>query len=270
MMQKELARQSDMFRQVDESHEPLLSARQPYFSNMAYDPMPLSPRQAPQDDRRPSIPAISRQSFFRPPPPPHLNLTPRRYGSIGNNSHSPSYHRPSITPQPPAPPSQHPLASVSEPGPNLARRHTSADIRDTAGWPPQPSFENQPSSAASSNWPPSPQIHTPSQSDQHVRDVLSKYTLGGPRRDPDPHSLSHSRQSSPPPSAHDPPASATGVGENGWSFGVNKFPSRLLDSAPPTRRSSMASNVHSLLNPADTTEREDEDGTDDRKRKRLG
>lgn len=59
-----------------------------------------------------------------------------------------------------------------------------------------------------------------------------------------------------------------------------KFP-RLgpdLHSAPATRRSSMASNVHSLLNPAETAEREGEDedrdaggggGGEERKRKRL-
>lgn len=41
-------------------------------------------------------------------------------------------------------------------------------------------------------------------------------------------------------------------------------------SGPPTRRSSLASNLHSLLNPAETAERDDEDDFEDvRKRKRI-
>ena len=61
------------------------------------------------------------------------------------------------------------------------------------------------------------------------------------------------------------------MGSSGWAFNGTKLAARIADqSAPPTRRSSMASNVHSLLNPADTAERDDEDGGEDRKRKRIG
>jgi hypothetical protein len=61
-----------------------------------------------------------------------------------------------------------------------------------------------------------------------------------------------------------------GPTDSGWGFGGPRFP-RHESSLPATRRSSMASNVHSLLNPADTAERPDEDqhAADDRKRKRL-
>jgi hypothetical protein len=56
----------------------------------------------------------------------------------------------------------------------------------------------------------------------------------------------------------------------GSSNGVPRFP-RYDSSLPATRRSSMASNVHSLLNPTDTSERPEEDDQilEDRKRKRL-
>ena len=56
----------------------------------------------------------------------------------------------------------------------------------------------------------------------------------------------------------------------GWQLPGARYPFKGVDTAPPTRRSSMASNVHNLLNPADTAEREGEDeGPDERKRKRL-
>jgi len=174
---------------------------------------------------------------------------------------------PAVAVQPPPPPAQHPLASVSEPGPNLARRHTSADIRDTAGWPPQPGGpESQYPPGAIPQWPPSPQNQVPNAADQHVRDMLATYEIGAPRRKPS--SRSHSRATSPPGphSSETPPGS---MGENGWGFSGGKLAPRFMESAPQTRRSSMASNVHNLLNPAQTAEREEDEGAEDRKRKRL-
>jgi hypothetical protein len=59
--------------------------------------------------------------------------------------------------------------------------------------------------------------------------------------------------------------------DSGWTLPGARYPFKGIDTpGPPTRRSSMASNVHSLLNPAETAERTDEDEPDDaRKRKRL-
>jgi hypothetical protein len=294
-IQRDISRQAEILRTTDDPHESLLSGRQPYFSQMALDPVPLSPRQVPQDERRPSMQAYpQRPSIFRPPAPPHLNISPRRYGSIGgaNSNISPaSYqHRPSIVQQPLPQPQQHPLASVQSPGsisvssPNLARRHTSADIRATDGWPPQvpqipaglavggtaSPYESQ----SPGNWPASPN-RTPNASDQHIRDSLASYELGAPRR-----------QNGSPSGNNDslPPDRTSGQQENGgWNpnfsgafsgpppvtGGLQKA-ARMLDSAPPTRRSSMASNVHSLLNPAETAERDEEDEGPGGKRKRVG
>ena len=260
MLQKDIARQLDMIRGIEDQHESLLSGRQPYFSNMVLDSVPLSPHQAPQDERRGSIHGIApRPGFFRPAVPSHLSISPRRYGSIGTVNPSPNYHR-AVQPQPPPPPSQHPLASVSEPpGPNLLRRHTSADIR-IPDWPVRAGSPFE-SGQSSSRWPSSPN-RTPNQADQHVRDVLAQYELGGSRR-------TYETRQPTPPLTSDATPSTIGA-EGSWSFGGSKFPTRLLDSAPQTRRSSMASNVHSLLNPAETVERdEDESMGDDRKRKRL-
>ena len=260
-MQREVARQLDVVRALESPHELLLSGRQPYFANMSLDPgPPLSPRQVPQDDsRRPSVLDGPRANMIRPPVPTHLSASPRRYGSIGTANSSPNFNRPHAPPQQPGP---HPLSAVSSPpGPNLARRHTSADIREhgrpvTGGSPFGPGN-------ASAQWPPSPQ-RTANASDQHVRDVLAQYEMGGPRRQHD-----VSRHATPPPSADAAPSALNA--ESGWAIGGPKFPRHTDSSLPATRRSSMASNVHSLLNPAETVETRDEDGmmVEDRKRKRL-
>ena len=351
-----MARQAERNRALDDPHETLLSGRQPYFSNMNLDGAPISPRQVPADDpqRRASfqaLPTSARPSLFRAPVPQsqqhvpgggpaHLNLSPRRYGSIGGPpTHSPSYTRPlnphpsagaAVAPMaaaaaPPPPQQQHPLASVTEPGYNLARRHTSADIRDTPGWPPQPGSGGAPPPAGGSpfdpshpppasaavappgaaNWPPSPRARSPNPVDQGLRDQLAAYEFGAPRRSavsaarpaspaPPPHAAGPAPAAAldppPPPPTNFPPSAepTSGAGPNGsvsaagggtgggvgagWTFNGTKLAARIADqSAPPTRRSSMASNVHSLLNPADTAEREEEDGGgEDRKRKRVG
>jgi hypothetical protein len=260
-MQREVSRQLDIVRALESPHELLLSGRQPYFANMSLDPgPPLSPRQLPQDDsRRPSVLDGPKANMIRPPVPSHLSVSPRRYGSIGTANSSPNYNRPHIPPQQSGP---HPLSAVSSPpGPNLARRHTSADIREH-GWPVTSGSPFGPGNA-SAQWPSSPQ-RTTNVSDQQVRDVLAQYEMGGPRRQND-----VSRHATPPL-----PADTTSVtlsAESGWTIGGPKFPRPTDSSLPATRRSSMASNVHSLLNPAETVESRDEDGTmgEDRKRKRL-
>ncbi|KAK2768115.1 hypothetical protein FQN53_006309 [Emmonsiellopsis sp. PD_33] len=267
-MQREVARQLDVVRALESPHEALLSGRQPYFSNMTLDSgPPLSPRQMAQDDSR-------RPSMIRPPVPSHLSASPRRYGSIGAANSSPNYNRPQIPPQQPMP---HPLSSVSAPGLNLGRRHTSADIREH-GWGNSAPSPFGPGNA-SSQWPSSPHrtghanapVHPPpSASDQQVRDVLAQYEMGGPRRQRD-----ISRHPTPPmavdPVAPPPSSSSTLNPESGWSIGGPKFPRAADSSLPATRRSSMASNVHSLLNPTATAERPEEEDMagEDRKRKRL-
>lgn len=274
-----------MVRSYEDPHESLLSGRQPYFSNMALTAEPLSPRQAATDERRPSLHAVPpRPHVFKPQAPPHpMPVPPRRYGSIGTANALPNYVRP-LQPQTQInqPPSQHPLSMVSEPpGPNMGRRHTSADIR-VPGWPGHGTDFPLASGQSSAHWPASP-TQAPLTSDQHIRDSLASYELGAPRK-----SLS-SHQTTPPLISSDTTTSTVSM-ESHWSnpnpfasnpnpfasnqnpFGGSKFqPRHQLDSAPPTRRSSMASNVHSLLNPAETAERDEEDGTgpDDRKRKRM-
>ncbi|KAL8918824.1 MAG: hypothetical protein Q9172_005258 [Xanthocarpia lactea] len=263
-MQQDIARQLEMMRHFDDPHESLLSGRQPHFSNMALD-APLSPRQVSNEERGLSFQGMPlRPNGFRPPVPSHFTTSPRRYGSIGTaNPPLPNYHRP-VQPHPQAhqTPSQHPLASVSSPGVNLGRRHTSADIR-VPGWSGHQDPNSPTASVDSSgHWPSSPH-QTPNASDQHIRDSLASYEFGVSRKSIGSH------QATPPLTSDTTPSAFSG--ESGWSFGASKFPPRHLDSAPQTRRSSMASNVHSLLNPAETVERDEEDplGPDDRKRKRM-
>ena len=265
-MQRDIIRQLDMVRNYEDPHESLLSGRQPYFSNMALAE-PLSPRAGPTDERRSSLHAIQpRQSMLRPQGPPLSHNIPsaqRRYGSIGTANPLPNYQRPFQAQMQLAPPlPQHPLANVSEPGPNMGRRHTSADIR-VPGWPGHGQASPVPSGQSSGQWPSSPtQHHLPS--DQHLRDQLASYEFGRPRQ-----SVS-SHQDTPPLTSNDTTPSTLSM-ESNWSWTVgSKFPPRVLDSAPQTRRSSMASNVHSLLNPAETAERDEEDMVgEERKRKRM-
>ncbi|EEP77762.1 predicted protein [Uncinocarpus reesii 1704] len=177
-MQREVARQLDVVRALELPNDMYMPGQQPYFANLTVDTgPPLSPRQVAQDSRRTSI--------ARPPMPPHISISPHRYGSMGGPNNAPNYNRPQAAPQPPPPHPPHPLSVSSPPGANLGRRHTSADIRQLA-------------------WP-------------HL--FL-----------------------------------------------------RPTESLPATRRSSMASNVHSLLNPAETRERAEEEeaaAIEDRKRQRL-
>lgn len=278
-LERDIARQIDMTRSYEDPHESLLSGKQPYFSNMALNAEPVSPRQVPIDERRPSLHAfLPRPNAFRPQAPAAQNNMPmpqRRYGSIGTANPLPNYVRPMHTQtQMHQPPAQHPLSIISEPpGPNMGRRHTSADIR-VPGWPGHGTgtATGSPltSGQSSGHWPSSPTQGTVP-ADQNIRDQLASYELGAPRKSFSVH------QTTPPLTSNDPtPPAVNFDNQSHWSnpnpFGGSKpqFQSRLLDSAPPTRRSSMQSNVHTLLNhPSETVEREEDDFGDDRKRKRM-
>ncbi|PSN72012.1 hypothetical protein BS50DRAFT_241101 [Corynespora cassiicola Philippines] len=281
LMQRDIARQTEMLRALEAPDEPL-SARQPFFMQVdSSNAAPLSPRQVPQDNvadqRRGSLAGISRQAPFKPPVPAHIAISPRRYGSIGTGNYSPSSARTPAAaahqpPPPPPPPSiQHPGANLgssgmgnsSSPPYNLYRRHTSADIR-THGWQPQPpSHSPYASGQNSTQWPSSPHRTPIGGGDQQLRDALEQYQLPrGPRQQ-------SSRQGTPPLTSDTTPSTLSA--DSGWSLPGARYPFKGIDTpGPPTRRSSMASNVHSLLNPAETAEREDEDDPDEaRKRKRL-
>jgi hypothetical protein len=51
-MQDEIQKQVEMIRLMEEPPEPPFSRSRPYFSNLALDNAPVSPRQMPQDDPR--------------------------------------------------------------------------------------------------------------------------------------------------------------------------------------------------------------------------
>ncbi|KAH9871804.1 hypothetical protein J1614_006061 [Plenodomus biglobosus] len=281
MMQRDITRQTEMLRALEAPEEPL-SARQPYFmQGDGNNGPPLSPRQLPQDNltesRRGSLASISRQVPYKPPVPAHIAISPRRYGSIGAGNYSPSSARTPAQHQPPPPPppvqqpgtanpGNPPGSSSSPPYNHLYRRHTSADIR-THGWPPQPppsgpAHSPYTSGHNSTQWPSSPRAPI-GPGDQQLRDALESYQLPrGPRQQ-------SSRQGTPPLHGDSVPSS---LGQDsGWTLPGARYPFRGIDTpGPPTRRSSMASNVHSLLNPAETAERADEDEPEDpRKRKRM-
>lgn len=278
-LQQEIERQLDTTRALETPHESLLSSRQqPFYANVTEPGPPLSPRQISQDNsRRPSLADTSKPNTMRTHIPQHLAVSPRRYGSIGTGHSSPGYSRPPLPQQqPPLPP---PLSAATSPSDSnmLARRHTSADIRQH-GWPPSgvSPFGNAAGNAAGNSsgpWPSSPH-RIPTSSEQQVRDVLAQYEISGSKR------RNHvSRHTTPPlgPPESGPPLSSSSSQQHlnvdpSWSGsgGAPRFP-RFDSSLPATRRSSMASNVHSLLNPTDTSERPDEDESiiEDRKRKRI-
>ncbi|RMD42999.1 hypothetical protein DV735_g2082, partial [Chaetothyriales sp. CBS 134920] len=271
-IQKEIARQLEYVRALDTQQDMLGSGRLPFYAGNVPDP-PISPRTfSYPDSRRSSIQLEPQHVGIRPPVPPipvHFATSPRKFGSLsGPTQASPGFSRPFLPPS--AQQNLHPLASVVtqspssvSSGPGLARRHTSADIREHGWPPPQPNGSPYASTASSSQW----QSSSPQQSahcgDQNIRDQLAKYEIDSHRRPP-------ANQTSSP----DGPRPGSGAENVPWSLSAAKFrrSNTELHSAPPTRRSSMASNVHSLLNPAETVERDDEDGPgplDDRKRKRL-
>lgn len=274
-MQKDIARQLEYVRSLEQPVEAPVngSGRSSYYpTNMALDP-PVSPRgYGFSDSRRSSIQMQEPPPFGgRPPvppiPPQFSSSSPRRYGSIsGAPQTSPSFSRPAL----PGPSQPHPLSNVVSPPANLARRHTSADIREH-GWPvPNTNGSPYASGDNSVQWQPSSPQQPPNTSDQQLQDQLARYEINGSRRP----TITAADQDVVPPAHRENPPSGLGVGNVSWGAGAPKFPrpNFELHSAPATRRSSMASNVHSLLNPADTAEQanEDEGLNDDRKRKRLG
>ena len=103
----------DMFRTLEEPHEPVFASTRPYFSNV--ENAPVSPRQYAQDDpRRPNlaVPQPRPPNHYRPSVPSNLSISTRRpYGSIGGNStqSSPS----SIRVQPPPPPPPGPKSTLA-------------------------------------------------------------------------------------------------------------------------------------------------------------
>jgi hypothetical protein len=264
-MQADIQRQAELIRTMEDTPEAPLSGSRQYFSNLSLDNAPVSPRQMPQDDPR-RAPAMgsnpSRSNYYRPPVPSHLSITPRRYGSIGASPSqaSPSSLRSHVPPPPPPP---HPLASVASPPGNLARRHTSADIRNVQGWQANqsPFASGQSSSACPSSPKRGPLT---ANEDQRIRDSFSTYSLSN---------ASHGRNDSSRPTT--PPFTngnaADHLGSWSWSASRDKGPPGSLKdtSGPPTRRGSMAH----ILNPAETAERaeehEEELRDEDRKRKRL-
>ncbi|KAI0572680.1 HSF1 Heat shock transcription factor [Pyrenophora tritici-repentis] len=209
----------------------------------------------------PEEPLSARQPYFMqldsnngapisPRQMPQDNLAESRRGSLANMSRQAPY-------KPPVP--SHLAISPR-------RRHTSADIR-THGWQPQPPSGAMHSPYASGHnstqWPSSPHRTPIGGGDQQLRDALESYQLPrGPRQ-------ASSRHGTPPLSHDNMPSTLSA--DSGWTLPGARYPFKGIDTpGPPTRRSSMASNVHSLLNPAETAERTDEDEPDDaRKRKRM-
>ncbi|KAA8615627.1 HSF1 Heat shock transcription factor [Pyrenophora tritici-repentis] len=209
----------------------------------------------------PEEPLSARQPYFMqldsnngapisPRQMPQDNLAESRRGSLANMSRQAPY-------KPPVP--AHLAISPR-------RRHTSADIR-THGWQPQPPSGAMHSPYASGHnstqWPSSPHRTPIGGGDQQLRDALESYQLPrGPRQ-------ASSRHGTPPLSHDNMPSTLSA--DSGWTLPGARYPFKGIDTpGPPTRRSSMASNVHSLLNPAETAERTDEDEPDDaRKRKRM-
>ncbi|KAF2224646.1 HSF-type DNA-binding-domain-containing protein [Elsinoe ampelina] len=269
-LKAEIARHAETLKSMENQGRPA-------YGNSSFEPMgPISPRHPNHDNsRRPSLQVTGPPPSFRTPMAPVL-ASPRRQGSLsvpdgGLSPSAPRAAQYNNLPPPPVPqPQPHPLATVHSPPANLSRRHTSADIR-VQGWhgnaPPGAGLPGSSPFASGQNstqWPSSP--YRPPQGDQHLRDVLASYELskapgGGPFQ----------RHTTPPPDANAPPSYANVGNEAGWQLPGPKFPFRNIDfSAPPTRRSSMASNVHSLLNPAETAEREgEEEPPEERKRKRV-
>lgn len=256
-MQVEIERQIDLIRSLDDQSE-----HRAYFSTGPVDSGPVSPRQIPQEtSRRSSTMGVpTRNIYHRPPIQAHLPAASRRFGSVGmNNPQSPPgshrFHAPP-TPQ------SHPLANSvhsQSPPTNLPRRHTSVDIRNVHGWytNPQPNGHGQ----SLCQWPPSPKRSLSAMNEeQHIQDSFNSYSLTNSLSQPCPE---NSRPSTPPQSLN----GSTIDHLNNWSWASTREKSEV--SGPPTRRGSMAH----ILNPADTSERNEEHEEDlredDRKRKRV-
>lgn len=281
-IQKDISQNLAQFRQ-----ESLLQTPPRFATN---DPNSVSPRQLAQDDQRlGSLREPLRPGLLRPLAPTgrfeHAGATP-----------SPPSLRPPIPPMQPAavqPVHQHPLSS-SMASNYLSRRHTSADIRSD-GWQPGHGPQIPPAGfglpaaggASSAHYPSSPSRGPLSKAslapgDPQLRESLSRYSFGGPSAQAAVRRLSTYGYGSSRPST---PPHSNGAGQT--ESGFSNLPGARIQfkdvfrnsgvdssSAPATRKSSLA-NIHTILNPAETAERDDEDddsgpGADDwRKRKRL-
>lgn len=271
-VQREIERQQELLRQSEQSEYVGSNSnnRQSYYStSMVLDP-PLSPRGYAFSESRRSSMQMEPPPFGPRPPVPsnplqYTSSSPRRFGSISAAQTSPGFSKPPL----PGPSQPHPLSNVESHPPNLARRHTSADIREH-GWPIPPNTNGSPyaSEVNSVQWQPSSPNQMP-EGDQQLQNQLASYQINGSRRT----TITAVDQEPIPPAQNELPPPALGVGNVSWGVGVSKFPrpNFELHSAPATRRSSMAT-LHSLLNPADTAEQDNEDEgvSEDRKRKRLG
>src|SRR3569833_2848486 len=84
-LQGEIQRQAEMFRALDEPHEPPFSSSRQYFANL--DTPPVSPRQLAQDDARRTLAVPqprAQANYNRPLVPSNLSVSTRRpYGSFG-------------------------------------------------------------------------------------------------------------------------------------------------------------------------------------------
>ncbi|KAK0345942.1 Flocculation suppression protein [Friedmanniomyces endolithicus] len=215
-MRQDMARQADQLRGMEEPQEPVFVQKQSFFQTNAnpVEPlMPMSPHQRPYDEsRRPSLQAVGRPNSFRAPVPPYLQVSPRRYGSIGtaNGAYSPTSTRPMNYPPPPPPPQPqhqqpHPLSNISSPPANLARRHTSADIR-VPGWTGnQPQYHTSSpyaSGHSSSAWPSSPRLGLPATQPPTNTSATSSPPTNSPAALP---SLRSSSSSTPAPANPLPP-----------------------------------------------------------------
>jgi hypothetical protein len=149
-------------------------------------------------------------------------------------------------------PTPHPLSNFQSPPSHLSRRHTSADIRQH-GWQASSPF----SGIGTPHWPPSPN------------------KVPGDYRDSSYDMPQHSRPTMFASQTTPPLSETTSSTEGAWSLMNSKYAlSRESGhTAPPTRRSSLASSsVHALLNPPESNSERDgiSDGEpDDRKRKRI-
>ncbi|KAF2859914.1 hypothetical protein K470DRAFT_218288 [Piedraia hortae CBS 480.64] len=210
---------------------------------------------APASPRQRLNPSQAARMPIRGPVPTHVQAA--RQGSMSGCTYSPS--RGAACPPPPPP-----FSSLTA---NLGRRHTFANIR-VNGWQQGARDVSPHSTHNPSAWPSSPHV------DQNLRDSLSAYELPqGNTRARD--SQASSRQPSPPAQESSAASFASSFSsfanpnDAGWQIPGVRFPFRGLDTS---RRSSMTSNVHSLLNPADTAECDEEEsgsGPEERKRKRL-
>ncbi|KAI5784093.1 HSF-type DNA-binding-domain-containing protein [Pyronema domesticum] len=275
ILRTEIARHSHSLEEPP--RDPMRDA--PTFAATLVDErIPLSPRQRPLEDdsRRSSFSGPQSRpgggpGYFRQPAPPRLQQPPSRLHALGSGS--PNSLRPQREPTAPIP---HPLSNLQSQSPpsHMARRHTSADIRQH-GWQVNSPFSGI---GQTPHWPPSPSKHG------HNSDYRDSYERISERerierndRGGDMMREMHTPRPSLFASQITPPlqevgnTQGDGVGQ-GWNFG--KFQGSLGGghTAPPTRRPSLAaSSVHALLNPSEpSSERDGSDGEqEERKRKRI-